>query len=73
MKVANVRPLSVSLGPFLLLLLLIGLPVQLTEVQLAPPRRVGKGVLTSVENRLLKWLLLNLSHLAGIRVSFEVV
>ena len=72
MKVANVRPLSVSRGLFFLLLI-IGLPVQLTEVQLAPPRRVGKGVLTSVENRRLRWLLLNLSHLAGIRVSFEVV
>ena len=54
-------------------LLLLGLPVQLTEVLLASPRRVGKGVLASIEDGLLlRWLLVNLGH-AGISVSFEVV
>ena len=66
----TVGPLGVSRSlSFLLLLSLHGrLPVQLTEVLLASPRRVGKGVLTSIEHR----LLLNLGH-ARIRVSFEVV
>ena len=68
LKVANVGPLSVSRRLFFFFLLLLGLPVQLTEVLLASPRRVGKGVLTSIEPR----LLLNLGH-ARIRVSFEVV